>query len=44
MTDTRDDLSPSDGISDVFLEFDGMKTKLGSPSGDFTFRFVQRQP
>jgi hypothetical protein len=43
MTDPRDDLSPSDGVSDVFLEFDGMKTRLGSPDGDFTFRFVQRR-
>ena len=38
-----EDLSPSDGISDVFLEFDGMRTRLGSPNGDFTFRFVQRR-
>jgi hypothetical protein len=43
MTDPRDDLSPSDGVSDVFLEFDGMTTRLGSPHGDFTFRFVQRR-
>lgn len=43
MTDPRDDLSPSDGVSDVFLEFDGMKTRLGSPNGEFTFRFVQRR-
>ena len=43
MTDPRDDLSPSDGISDIFLEFDGMTTRLGSPDGDFTFRFVQRR-
>jgi hypothetical protein len=43
MTDPRDDLSPSEGVSDVFLEFDGMKTRLGSPHGDVTFRFVQRR-
>jgi hypothetical protein len=43
MTDLRDDLSPSDGVSDVFLEFEGMKTRLGSPNGEFTFRFVQRR-
>jgi hypothetical protein len=43
MTDPRDDLSPSDGVSDVFLEFEGMKTRLGSPHGDITFRFVQRR-
>ena len=38
-----DDLSPVDGVSDVFLEFEGMKTRLGSPHGDITFRFVQRR-
>jgi len=38
-----DDLSPSDGVSDVFLEFDSMRTRLGSPHGDVTFRFVQRR-
>ena len=43
MTDPRDDLAPSDGVSDVFLEFEGLKTRLGSPSGDITFRFVQRR-
>ena len=43
MTDLRDDLSPIEGVSDVFLEFDGMKTRIGSPHGEFTFRFVQRR-
>ena len=38
-----EDLSPSDGVSDVFLEFDNIRTKLGSPNGDVTFRFVQRR-
>jgi len=43
MTEIRDDLSPTEGVSDVFLEFDGMKTRLGSAHGEFTFRFVQRR-
>jgi hypothetical protein len=38
-----DDLSPMDGVSDVFLEYDSVKTRLGSPNGDVTFRFVQRR-
>ena len=38
-----DDLSPRDGVSDVFLEFDNLRTRLGSPHGDVTFRFVQRR-
>lgn len=41
--DARDDLTPGDGLCNVFIEFDGMQTRLGSPHGDFTFRFVQRQ-
>jgi hypothetical protein len=51
MTDMRhmnddlgsDDLTPVDGLSDIHLEFDGMRAHSGSPNGDFTFRFVQRR-
>ena len=42
MTDPRDDLTPKDDLCDVFLEFDGLQTRLNSPHGDVTFRFVHR--
>jgi hypothetical protein len=42
MTDARDDLTPKDGLCDVFLEFDGLQTRPNSPHGDITFRFVHR--
>jgi len=38
-----DDLTPVDGVSDIHIEFDGMRAHSGSPHGDFTFRFVQRR-
>jgi len=38
-----DNLTPMDGLSDIHLEFDGMRAHSGSPNGDFTFRFVQRR-
>ena len=38
-----ENLTPLDGLSDVHLEFDGMRAHSGSPNGDFTFRFVQRR-
>ena len=37
-----DDLTPKDGLCDVYLEFDGMRAHSGSPNGDFSFRFVHR--
>jgi hypothetical protein len=37
------DLSPAEGLSDIHVEFDGMRAHSGSPNGDFTFRFVQRR-
>ena len=38
-----DDLTPVDGVSDIHVEFDGMRAHSNSPNGDFTFRFVQRR-
>ena len=38
----KDDLTPADGLCDVYLEFDGMHARAGSANGDFTFRFVHR--
>jgi len=38
-----DNLTPMDGLSDIHLEFDGMRAHSNSPNGDFTFRFVQRR-
>ena len=43
MMDARDDLTPADGLCDVFLEFDGMQTRSNSASGDISFRFVYRK-
>ncbi len=43
MMDVRDDITPKDGLCDVFLEFDGFKTHPNSANGDITFRFVQRR-
>jgi hypothetical protein len=43
MMDARDDLTPRDGLCDVFLEFDGIKTHPNSLNGDITFRFVQKR-
>ncbi len=38
-----DDLTPIDGLCDIFLEFDNFQARSGSPHGDVTFRFVQRK-
>ena len=39
----NEDLSPSDKLSDIHLEFAGMEQHSNSPHGDFMFRFVQRR-
>jgi hypothetical protein len=41
--DELGDLTPAEGLSDIHVEFDGMRAHSGSPNGDFTFRFVQRR-
>lgn len=38
-----DNLTPVDGVSDIHLEFDGLRAHSNSPNCDFTFRFVQRR-
>ena len=43
MTDNANELTASDGLCDVFLEFEGMQMQSNSPHGDFTFRFVYRK-
>lgn len=36
----NDDLSPSDGLSNVWIEFDGLDSHLDSGNADVRFRFV----
>jgi len=38
-----DDLSPADGLCNIFLEFDGLDRHQGSSHANFRFRFVHKE-
>jgi hypothetical protein len=43
MTAMADELTPSDGISDVWIELDGFDRHSNSPNATVRFRIVERQ-